>query len=205
MNSRTAIRNAVTLTQVLPEATFVERHDRIIDAAPEQIWSALTALSWSDLRVTLPLILIRTGGRARAARVPMLARGPVDEIAAEPPRCWIGARIGKPWQPRPEFVPGPLTLDEIVAFAEPGWLKYGMEFQLHPLPDGRTTVTTTTRCVATDEAARRRFARYWGVIRPFSGLVRRDMLHALAVAAERDNRDAAGSVVAGEGDRGDHP
>src|SRR5687768_329923 len=107
MNSRIAIRNAVTLTQVLPEATFVERHDRVIDAPPEQIWSALTALSWSDLRVTLPLILIRTGGRARAARAPMLARGPVDEIAAEAPRYWIGARIGKPWQPRPEFVPGP--------------------------------------------------------------------------------------------------
>jgi hypothetical protein len=205
MTSRTNIRNAVSLTEVLPDATFSERHDRVIAAPPEQVWQALTALSWNDLRLTLPLIAIRTAGRARAARAPMLARGPVDEIAAAPPRSWVGARIGKPWQPRPEFVPGPLTLDQIVAFDEPGWLKYGMEFRLDPLRDGRTFVTTTTRCTATDAVARRRFARYWRVIRPFSGLVRRDMLHALAVAAERGNRHPVGSAVAGDGDHGDHP
>jgi hypothetical protein len=204
MTSRTTIRNAMSLAEVLPDATFTERHDRVIDAAPDRVWQALTALSWSDLRLTLPMIAIRTGGRARAAKAPMLARGPVDEIASEPPSCWIGARIGKPWQPRPEFVPGPLTVDEIVAFDQPGWLKYGMDFRLDALHDGRTLVTTTTRCAATDEQARRRFARYWRVIRPFSGLVRRDMLHALATAAARGGRQSAGSAVAVDRDHRDH-
>ena len=184
------IRNGVALATLLPAATFVERHDRLVDAPPERVWDALASLSWSDLRLSLPMIAIRSGGRARTARLPMLARGPVDEIAAEAPQYWIGARIGKPWQPRPEFVAGPLALEEFVAFDEPGWLKYGMEFRLDPLSDGRTAVTTTTRCAATDEAARRRFARYWRVIRPFSGLVRRDMLSALARRAEAPGRGA---------------
>jgi hypothetical protein len=185
MESRMTIRNDVTsLADVLPDAPFVERHDRVIDAPLERVWHALDSLSWADLRLSLPMIAVRTGGRGRAVRAPVLARGPVDAIVVDPPRLWIGGRIGKPWQPRPEVVPGPLGLEEFVSFAEPGWLKYAMDFRLDPLRDGRTVVTTTTRCVATDAAARRRFAPYWRLIRPFSGLVRRDMLRALARRAE---------------------
>jgi hypothetical protein len=203
MPSRTSIHNDVTLATVLPTAPFAERHDRIVDASPERVWDALMALSWSHLRLSLPLLAVRAGGRVGAARAPLLVHGPVDEIAAAAPRFWIGTRIGKPWQPRPEFVPGPLGLDEFVAFDEPGWLKYGMEFRLDALGDGRTVVTTTTRCVPTDVAARRRFARYWWVIRPFSGLVRHDMLWALARRAGDAAAGRPGSGVAREGDHRD--
>ena len=184
MESRTNIRYDISLQAVLPDAPFSECHTRIVDATAAGVWQALLTLSWTDLRVSLPLILARTGGRAKWERRPVLDHGPVDEIASDPPRCWVGGRIGKPWQPRPEFVEGPLSLDEFVAFDEPGWLKYGMDFHLDALSDGRTVVTTATRCTPTDDAAHRRFGHYWRVIRPFSGLVRRDMLRALAVAAE---------------------
>jgi hypothetical protein len=53
---------------------------------------------------------------------------------------------------------------------------------LSPVAGGRTLVETTTLCEATDDVARRRFAAYWLVVRPFSGLVRRDLLHVLARA-----------------------
>jgi hypothetical protein len=42
--------------------------------------------------------------------------------------------------------------------------------------DGR--LATETRVALTDPAARRAFRRYWLVIRPFSGLVRRSWLRA---------------------------
>jgi hypothetical protein len=41
---------------------------------------------------------------------------------------------------------------------------------------GKLTTETRVRC--TDERSRRAFARYWYVIRPFSGLVRRSWLRA---------------------------
>lgn len=60
-----------------------------------------------------------------------------------------------------------------------GWLKFGVERLLPPLPRDRTYVETTTVCQAMDGQAWRRFALYWAVIGPFSALTRRDMLAAL--------------------------
>jgi hypothetical protein len=59
-----------------------------------------------------------------------------------------------------------------------------MDFRLTPLDQGRTMLETSTRCQPTDAAVRRRFGAYWRLIRPFSGLVRRDMLGAIARRAE---------------------
>jgi hypothetical protein len=51
-------------------------------------------------------------------------------------------------------------------------------------------LTTETRVRCTDPAIRRAFLRYWRVIRPFSGLVRREALRLARVDAE-SNRSRA--------------
>jgi len=47
-----------------------------------------------------------------------------------------------------------------------------------------SALTTETTVEPTDAEARRRFLRYWRVIGPFSGLVRRSWLRAAARAAQ---------------------
>ena len=74
------------------------------------------------------------------------------------------------------------SLDDLRDFDEPGWLKFGMEWTLSPLAGGRTLVETVTLCEATDERSRRRFSAYWALIRPFSGLIRRELLGVVARA-----------------------
>jgi len=44
-------------------------------------------------------------------------------------------------------------------------------------------VATETRIRCTDDASRRAFLRYWRVIRPFSGLIRMEMLRSIRCAA----------------------
>ena len=46
-------------------------------------------------------------------------------------------------------------------------------------------LTTETRVLLTDERSRRAFRRYWLVIRPFSGLIRRNWLTAIVRRASR--------------------
>lgn len=65
------------------------------------------------------------------------------------------------------------------ALEAPGAAKGAWNFRFEPLAGGRTRVTTVTRVAAGDAAARRSFGRYWRLIRPFSGLIRIEMLRAL--------------------------
>ena len=45
---------------------------------------------------------------------------------------------------------------------------------------GESVLVTETRVAPVDDAARRAFGRYWLLIRPFSGLIRRRWLAAAA-------------------------
>lgn len=169
------------LDQVLPKAEFTEHHERIIAAEPDLVWAALRATQWSDLRWTMPFMAVRGLGRARRLGAGgVLDSGPCPVIHEEPGRYAVGGFIGRPWQVAPERSPRVQRLEELTAFAEPGWLVCAMDFAAHPLPGGRTRLTTTTMCSPTDDVARRRFAPYWRLIRPFSGLIRRDLLRAVA-------------------------
>jgi hypothetical protein len=59
-----------------------------------------------------------------------------------------------------------------------------MNFWTSDAGRGRTRLSTETRIAATDARARRRFAAYWLVVRPGSGLIRRLWLRAVKKRAE---------------------
>jgi hypothetical protein len=74
--------------------------------------------------------------------------------------------------------------DEFRAYDRPGMALAAWNFTVLPTDEG-SLVATETRVRCTDDAAHRSFARYWRVIRPFSGLVRGEALRAVRRAAER--------------------
>lgn len=187
MPTRTAPLKHPSLTAALPHAPFTEAHHRIVDAPATAVWDALHTLRWGDLTLTRPLFGIRTLGRKNTAldltRRLMDPPGPGAPVHEEQPRYSTSAMIGRPWAGR---VRGPevTDLDQFAAYADPGWLKYGMDWTLTDLAGGRTLIETTTRCQPTDAAAHRAFRAYWAVIRPFSGLIRLDILRAIARRVE---------------------
>ncbi len=86
----------------------------------------------------------------------------------------VGGAVARPWQHRPARR-DIASLEEFARFTESGWTKYLTDYHLQP-GNGGVQLTTETRGYSTDSRARRRFALYWALIRPASGLVRRDML-----------------------------
>ncbi|WP_340537087.1 hypothetical protein [Nocardioides sp. GXZ039] len=180
-----------TLPEALPRAEFSESHTRLIQAPPERVWEALWETNWSDLGPTRLFMAVRGLGLrrdARAMRGGVLAHGPVRLVRAEPPHYAAGVRVARPWQPRPTPGPDLESLDDLRDYSEPGWLKFGMDFWLVPTPEGDTLLTTRTLCEPTDAGAGRRFRPYWLVVRPFSGLIRRDLLRTLARRAMQTRR-----------------
>lgn len=145
-------------------------------------------MRWADLTITRPLFAVRTLGRAQGTaldgdRRVIDAPSPGAPVHEQPPRYATSAMIGRPWSGTARG-PAVTDLDQFAAYAEPGWLKYGMDFTLTDLGAGRTLIETTTRCQATDAEAHRAFWAYWTLIRPFSGLIRLDLLRAIAHRAE---------------------
>ena len=98
-------------------------------------------------------------------------------VLEERPDHFVLGHIGQQWRPRggehPDFG-GP---GEFEAFDRPGFCRVAVAMTARPEEDG-VRLATETRVAATDEDARRRFGRYWLVIRPFSGLIRRGWLRA---------------------------
>jgi len=163
------------LEQTMPVYHFHERHSRWIDASPEQVWEALTTLTLDQLTLTRPLVAIRhLGAHTAAPAKPLLTEGPVRMFEITPPTYAVGGAVARPWQHRPERR-DVASLEEFARFAEPGWTKYLTDFHLQP-GTGGVQLTTETRGYSTDSRAQRRFLLYWAMIRPASGLIRRDLL-----------------------------
>lgn len=91
---------------------------------------------------------------------------------------------GRPASPCPQRAPRLAEQADpagfFTGFAVPGWAKMALNFRV-----SAGELTTETRVQLTDQRSRRAFARYWLLIRPFSGLIRREWLAAIARRASR--------------------
>ena len=80
------------------------------------------------------------------------------------------------------------------AYAEPGAAKLVLAFEAHSEMGNngkQTQLTTLTRVACGSDAARRRLAAYWLLIRPVSGLIRRRILADIRRVAEAVPGNAA--------------
>lgn len=94
----------------------------------------------------------------------------------------LGA-VGKYWQPNITWRDVPP--DEFTSFTEPGWGKIATALTTVPYGDGQTLLSYVCRTATTDPGSRRRFGRYWWLIRPFVAYIMRAVLRSIAAAAER--------------------
>jgi hypothetical protein len=165
------------LDDVLPEWHFRERHRRHVRAEPERVFAAVRDLTLAETPVAA--VLVRLRGMRPERDQPIfdeMRRVGFEVEAEEPGRELAFAAIGQPWKVRGgERRRGV----DFRTFAEPGFAKMAFNLRL----DG-PMLSTETRVLLTDEQSRRAFRRYWLVIRPFSGLIRRAWLRAIARGAE---------------------
>jgi hypothetical protein len=96
----------------------------------------------------------------------------------------LAGLIGQFW--RRDYGIVKLSPEEFASFDRPGYAKTVAGFALHPHGEGRTLLTYESRTVCTDSAARRRFAAYWLVLRPFVHLMLRGALISMKRYAENN-------------------
>lgn len=174
---------------MVPVADQVTRQSRVIDAPPSVVWDELHRLKLSSLPVTLVLSAVRAlpvllSGRGRGGLDrTFLDVVPVPVLSSEPPKAVVFGGVLQAWRLTGGEPPPSLDAAGVREFAEPGWVKVGMEFRLAPSLGG-TRLSCETRVGATDPETGRRFQRYWWVVRPGSSAIRWEVLAAVALRAE---------------------
>jgi hypothetical protein len=183
------------LAEALPRFDANEVHQLWVPAPPEAVFAAVKEVTVGEVRLLLPLMAVRGIPRrltrrrgfrpSRSARVldaflgvgfVLLGERPGTEIA-------VGA-IGRFWRPVGNAPVAVETREGFVSFAEPGYAKAVLGFEVRP-EGGGSRVVTETRVVGTSPDATRAFRRYWHAIRLGSGAIRRSWLAAIRRRAAR--------------------
>ena len=151
----------------LPDCDVSSRHERHVAGDPERAFGALLA-SPPDPVVRA---LLRLRGLRAAPSLDAFFSGHGFEVLARTSTELVVGASGRPWR---------LT-ERLGRFAEerPGTVRLAADFRAEPAAGG-TLLSTETRVLATDERARRAFKHYWRVVGPFSALIRRRWLRAVA-------------------------
>ena len=151
-----------SLDEFLPQYEFSEQHSICVRAPAARIDDALRGLSVEDVPLVNLLMRLRTLGRRRSARRPFVEQ--MRRLDDAPGEGVVLGLKGDFWRLRAREGE---SCEAVFDFRISGEL-----------------LSTETRVHIVDPAARRRFARYWRVIHPFSGLTRILILREVRNRAE---------------------
>jgi hypothetical protein len=153
------------------ELDFLDIHTPVVDAA---MWLRGLPARAAHRESSPPPRLVLAEGDELPGWV-VLGEQPDRELA-------FGA-VGKFWQPSIEWRDVPV--DEFASFTESGWGKIAANFSVLPYGERAALLSYECRTVTTDADARRKFARYWGLMRPFVAHIFRATVRTIRDNAER--------------------
>jgi hypothetical protein len=178
------------IDRYVPVGLFRERHHRRSGASAAAVMAAARSFRPEDDPLFRRLIALREitrlvrsqPGRTSRSRAPPFGIHDftlLDETADE----IVYGLAGRLWRPTIELVPL-AGAPSFLAQCDPGTVKLALSLAVKPISEQRVELVTETRVACADRAALLRFAPYWCVIRPVSGLLRRRMPAAICRAAE---------------------
>lgn len=207
MEARTDLTGPAPLLveQALPVADVEIAEHRLIDAPPVATYEAARSLDF--LTVRTPLLDASMWVRGLPARLkgepqPEIASMRLDDALAggdmglpgwlilgeERDRELAFGAVGRFWQPEIEWREVPV--EDFRDFDEPGWGKIAADFSVVAYGSHRSLLTYSCRVATNDADSRRRFGRYWTLVRPFVGHIFRATLATIAVTAEEGSSDS---------------
>jgi hypothetical protein len=178
----------------MPEYHFVERHQTLVRASEPTVYRSLLEVDFGGHPIVrlllglraLPGLLLRRRIWARSTRSLRLRDAPAFGfvfLEEHPPHEVVLGLTGRFWHVSGGLLPThPGTFRDCVPA---GSARVAWSFELSSRDGGVTLLSTETRIRCADATARQAFGRYWRLVRPGSGLLRRALLRSVRDDAER--------------------
>jgi hypothetical protein len=170
----------VLQAKYLPLPHFSATHHINIRQSPEKIWPLVQRLDYGSSKLIRFLFALR-GMPARMMNLGGMEKARFITLESSQNETIIGL-IGQFWKPGGNLQL--FTPEEFVQYDRPGFLKATWSFTLTG-GDTCSKLATETRVYCIDEAAKRRFRPYWFIVKPFSGIIRMEILKGIRKKAER--------------------
>ena len=181
-----------SIDEILPEYDFAEWHAITISAPAPIVFEKVLTLDLRRSLVIRTLFALRSlpgifNGRDPSRQslgltMDALLKSGFILLAQLPNREIVLGLAGRFWTACGDIQE--MEPDAFREFNQPGFAKAVWNFSLHPIPGG-TNLRTETRVRCLDGLSRRKFARYWRIVRPFSGWVRMQALKVIKTSAEK--------------------
>lgn len=168
------------IDEFLPEHDFVETHSISIHANAADIYRVADEIDFSESPIIRWLFRLR-GMSAENLTLRALRRSRFETLGETLNKEMVLGIVGRFWT-----IGGGLKKIDAESFKKfdtAGYAKAVWNFSLRS--DGPyTRLTTETRIKCLDDESRASFGRYWLFVRPFSGLIRMEMLRTIKQKAE---------------------
>jgi len=201
MNKTAQIATTTLLDEFMPVYNVAARYELEVAAPASRVYDTLLHHSLLDSPVARFLMTLRSlpGAIAQLRQDRPLQKFCIPSIseikdrdfiklAEKPGEEIVLGLIGQFWKLRGGLV-RITNADEFLAFTKAGYTKAVLNLLVVPMSATSCRLSTETRVQATDPESRRKFLRYWKLVGPFSGYLRRDLLRRVKSEVEQSAPD----------------
>jgi hypothetical protein len=161
----------------LPQYQFSEKHSIQIKASAEQVFNSVLNMNFADSWIISVLFKLRGLPSGTIRGIEGLREMGFTLLETETNKEIMLGLIGQFWKPKGNIQA--CNPDEFIEFNKADFAKTTWNFEIFKLDDAHVKLETETRILCMSETVRKRFARYWFFIRPFSGLIRMEILRSI--------------------------
>ena len=169
------------IDEFLGDPQIESRHEKRVVASPRDAFRAALQLDVSDSWIVGALFRLR-GLPKQAMGLQDLEQLGFVALAREEDQEIVYGLVGQPWRLSGNLQS--VSAEDFSKFNDPGFAKVAWNFYVSALSDTSTLLSTKIRIRCTDPVSARRFALYWALIGPVSGLIRKVMLDSIARGPE---------------------
>ena len=169
------------IDRYLPSYDVRKRHQIVIHAPPKTVFDSVCNLDFSDSAIIRWLFKLR-GMPSSAWSLQGLEQMRFAKLGEVDQQELLLGLVGRFWSIDGDLQP--IDACSFEHFSKPGYARAVWNFYVEPAEPGSSRLSTETRVQCLDEASARRFKRYWAIIGPFSGWIRKEALQIVKRNAE---------------------
>ncbi len=163
----------ILIDKYLPQYTFGEYHETLVNCPIQNVYGVARDFDLSKSKIIKFLFRLRGLPTERMNLQDFVVDMGFTNLEENPPNEYL---IGFWMRSRIEKIP---SYEDFVNASISSWVKGVWNFRFEEMAKNKTKVSTETRILCVVPITKLTFDLYWAMIKPFSGLVRKEMLNII--------------------------